>query len=94
MVTESRETFGWYLKNSRDQYICEGGKIRKDTPYLRTHLMFDSMETALEYRKINRRKSFHPEEVIHIHYNDSTNHPRTVVTFEEITVMHRQSDEE
>ncbi len=90
-MAELKDTAYWYLKNSRNQYICEGNRLKQNSFKA---IMFYTKVDALQYRRINRRRSFHLEEVIHINYIDDSNYPKTVMTFEEKTILHRQSDED
>lgn len=76
----------WLLKNSRGQYICEGGKLKQA---FHRALPFDTKKIALEYRDKNRKRSFNPVEIIGITFIDNSQHPKTVVTSEQIEVKHK-----
>ena len=86
-VRTLKSTQYWLLKNSRGQYICEGGRLKQNS---NKALHFTKRKDALEYAKKNRRRAYFPVEVILIHTIDSKNYPRTVVTSEEVMIEHTE----
>lgn len=91
MMSRLENTQYWLLKNSRGQYICEGNRLKQNSGKAIT---FDTKRDAVRYKKSIGRRSFFIQEVIGITLIDASNHPRTVVTYEEQMIEHRQSDED
>tara|TARA_R100000479_G_C6337454_1_gene183946 strand:+ start:251 stop:526 length:276 start_codon:yes stop_codon:yes gene_type:complete len=91
MMPRIQNTRYWLLKNSRGQYICEGNRLKQNSSKA---IMFDTKRDAVQYKKSIGRRSFFVQEVIGITLIDNSNHPRTVVTYEEKMIDHRQSDED
>lgn len=82
--SEFRRTSHWLLKNSKDQYICHNDKIKQN---IRFAVLYDTKKLAIEGR--GKRRSYNLVENISITRIDQRDHPRVVVTSEQLHVEHK-----